>query len=48
MITKHFFKILIIFTVMIVLGLASVLLVSNSDKGIKKPSMLNNANTVAK
>ena len=42
MVTKHFFKILIVFTGMIILGLVGILLVDHFDEG-KAIKMLNNA-----
>jgi len=42
MVTKHFFKILVVFTGMIILGLLGVLLVNYFDKG-EASKMLNNS-----
>ncbi len=46
--TKHFWKTLIIFTVMILIGLIGVVLVSNLDIGDESTNILNNKAEVAK
>jgi len=43
MLNKHFFKILIIFAGMIILGLIGILLVSYFDKSEEQSKILNNA-----
>jgi len=48
MITKHFFKTLVIFTGMILLGLVGIFLVSYFGQGEKQLNALNNKTQVAK
>lgn len=48
MITKHFFKILIIFIGIIIIGLISVFLVNYFDKSGEQSMILNNAIPIVK
>lgn len=48
MVTKHFFKGLVTFMVIIVLGLIIFSFVSNSDKGVTAGTNVNNNAEVAK
>jgi hypothetical protein len=48
MITKHFFKTLLLFIGMIILGLIGVFLVNKFDKKGEQPNILNKVGSVAK